>query len=183
MLRFCFLFVLISCTSTTTNIDKSESQNGSPPQSMRWRQCSLPAWIILDDGLSTYEPVVIAAIKDWNDSTQTKLFTYGGVSDVDNVDVPAPFFTITQNDLGNKCGHTKLYGHEGNMCVWSAKIEFSFGCFDSFSNTIRHEFGHLLGLADVRDAEYNGIMYFHVRQAAFISKEEAEMVRSFYINQ
>src|SRR3990167_1452531 len=164
----CLLFLLMGCASTAANIYKPVPQNGPSPQSIRWRQCALPAWIILDDGLSTFEPAVVAAIKEWNDTTGIKLFVYGGVSDVDNEDLPAPFFTITQNDLGNDCGHTKLYGHEGNLCIWSAKIEFSNNCFDSFSNIIKHELGHLLGLADVGDVEYNGIMYYHVRQASFI---------------
>src|SRR3990172_4418658 len=123
MLRCLVLAILTShVTQQNKNISSSKENFDAPsPRLTGFSLQATPAWIVLDDDLTTYEPVIARTINEWNTKVGFALFAYGGILDVDDVKLPMPFIGVVQIDLGTNCGHTNLLIDSTGKYVTRAK--------------------------------------------------------------
>lgn len=159
------------------------------------RLCSLPELVVTDTSIpDQYYPAIVSGFEYWNMVIGKRVFFNADRLELDT-EKQESFGFIAVGILTNQ--ETPTGGHEraatfqkydGNGCVRAANILVNPKSFDGdlerFETTIRHEFGHVLGLQ--HSADFTDLMYKapssertmqHPRDA---TNEEVKVVRGVY---
>ena len=143
------LLFLVNCVTSSTQLLKNQA--GLP-----LLQCNLPVVVAISSNVAPeHKEKIISAICYWNCILNTKAFVYLGEVDFNPTDVQDPHYLVigyatTSDTPGEFTAARTSYSESFKGCINESKIVIFFSDMtdlNRFETMMRHELGHVLGLA------------------------------------
>ena len=153
------------------------------PEGSKYHLCTdLPIFYVLKNVNPVNVNAVIDAADYWNVVLGRHVFDYRGV---DNSAIPRyDLLVIEETNLKDACGQA-YHNPWSNGCPTSLNVKLDYFCAKSPGLTetlVRHELGHILGLADSDNPFHlmNGDIHSHDQHPWDARSDEIEKLKEFY---